>query len=111
MDGLKDIADLISQYDWREVISLGMGTAAGSGHAIYDIFRGNEKEPSTPLAILSAALAGAYNPVPPWDSFSRNLVNGLLGGLAYVFSYELVYNKLYQSRRVNEFLNKLCGDR
>ena len=102
MDGLRDIADLLSQYDWREVITLGIGSAIGAAHAIYDVFRGNEGEPSVPLTIFTTALTGAYNPCPPGDSISRNFGNGILGGLAYVISYEGVHglaNLLFRNRQ------------
>lgn len=101
MDGLRDIADLLSQYDWREFISIGIGTALGTIHAVYDRVKGSEREPSVPLTIFATALTGAYNPPPQGDSMFRNLGNGILGGLAYVISYE----------GVHEFANWLSHNR
>jgi len=94
MNELKDLTDLLSQYDWREVIEVGIGTAIGTGHAIYDKIKGKKKWSSTSLAGFTGVLTAAFDPIQPIDSFYRNIGNGLLGGASYIVSYDIASRTL-----------------
>jgi hypothetical protein len=90
MDGLKNLAELLSQYDWREVVEIGIGTAIGAGHAFYDCAKGSERKSSASLTGVITAFTAAFDPIQPMDSFCRSFGNGLLGGASYIASYHAI---------------------
>ena len=97
MDGLQDLGDLLNQYDWREVASIGVGTALGLTHAIYDKYRGNEKKSRDGfIGAISGGLGGYHAST---EGFLRGFGNGFLGGLAYGLVYDKVSKLLDRNSR------------
>jgi hypothetical protein len=92
MNELKDLAELVSQYDWREAISVGVGTATGLVHAVYDKTKGNRRKSNSGFGGGVAAFSAAFNPYD--DGLGRGLGNGIAGGLAYHLVYTGTYKLL-----------------
>ena len=106
MDELKYLSELLKQYDWREVIGIGIGTTIGTGHAIYDKIRGERRKRRVTLVVPTTAITTVFNFDEPIDSFYRNFGNGLLGGVSYIVSYlgvSRLLNALPSSRQSRNF--------
>ena len=86
MNELKDLADLVSQYDWREAINVGI--AAEMVHAVYDKTKGNRRESDSLFGSGGGVFFAAYN----IDGIVRSLGNAIAGG----FAYHLVYTGTYK---------------
>jgi hypothetical protein len=85
MEILQDLTDLVKQYDWREVASLGIGTVIGITHAAYDKIMENKKKDSAALSGAIGGGLGAYHAVT--EGMLRGFTNGFMGGAAYILAY------------------------
>lgn len=83
MDGLKDLTDILSQYEWQEALSAGVGTIGGIAHAVYDRSKGNKRQ----SGFVSGGIGGFTAGINSDAGVIRGIGNGLVGLVAYNIAY------------------------
>ncbi len=94
---MNNFTELLGQYDWREVIGMGIGAIVGTSSAVYDRIKDRErihditglKSKNMSTGFISAFIA-SFDPFPPIDPFYRNFRCGILGTGSYTASYIFV---------------------
>ena len=99
---MNNLTELFGQYDWREVIGMGIAAIVGTSSAVYDRIKDRErihditglKSKNISTGFISAFTA-SFDPFPPIDPFHRNFGCGILGAASYISSYMFVTALLY----------------
>ncbi len=91
MEELACLTEILNNYDYREVISVGIGAVFGLLHASYHNHYRSKVKVSRVLMGTSAGISSIINSEIPISSFFRDFGNAFVGGISYVAFYNASY--------------------